>query len=274
MRNTWVWLSPAIVVSWALILIALERRFAYDPRQRLFREGLWVDFLGYTLAQSYALGLAITWIITSMDAYTGWSKRGLISGWPVWLQFTFFLVTHDLYIYLFHRLQHHNRWLWRIHEAHHSTKDVDWLSGSRSHSLEILINQTIEFAPIALLGAAPEVAALKVTVDAIWGMYIHSNVNVRPGWWSYVFVGPELHRWHHAIEITQGGLNFGTKLAIWDTLFKTRRVPPVKPRGYGLSDVDFPNGYLSQHLFAFRRFAHPNATANTPAEVALPRAST
>ena len=37
--------------------------------------------------------------------------------------------------------------LWRMHEAHHATADVDWLSGARSHALEILINQTIEFAP-------------------------------------------------------------------------------------------------------------------------------
>jgi hypothetical protein len=44
--------------------------------------------------------------------------------------------------------------------------DVDWLSGARSHALEILINQTIEFAPIVLLGAAPEVALIKLTRPA------------------------------------------------------------------------------------------------------------
>ena len=75
-----------------------------------------------------------------------------MSRWPVWVQLLFFLVTHDLYIYLFHRLQHRVPLLWRVHEAHHATDDVDWISGARSHPLEILINQTIEFAPIVLLG--------------------------------------------------------------------------------------------------------------------------
>ena len=64
----------------------------------------------------------------------------------------FFFVVHDFYIYWFHRLQHRSAILWRIHEAHHATPEVDWLSGSRSHALEILINQTVEFAPIFLLG--------------------------------------------------------------------------------------------------------------------------
>ena len=75
------------------------------------------------------------------------------------MQVLFFLLTHDLYIYLFHRWQHANKWLWRTHEAHHSTKEVDFLAGTRSHALEILVNQTIEFAPIVLLGADPAVKA-------------------------------------------------------------------------------------------------------------------
>jgi len=79
-----------------------------------------------------------------------------LSDWPLAAQLGFFLVTHDLYIYLFHRLQHSSSLLWRIHEAHHSVREVDWLAGTRSHALEILINQTIEFLPMTLLGAAPE----------------------------------------------------------------------------------------------------------------------
>ncbi|MGH8566021.1 MAG: sterol desaturase family protein [Gammaproteobacteria bacterium] len=63
----------------------------------------------------------------------------------------FFVISHDLYIYWFHRLQHGNRWLWRLHEAHHSARHVDWIAGSRSHSFEVLINQSIEFGAMILL---------------------------------------------------------------------------------------------------------------------------
>ncbi len=124
----------------------------------------------------------------------------------------------------------------------------------RSHSLEILINQTIEFAPIILLGASPEIVLLKGVLDGLWGMWIHSNINVKTGWLQFVINGPEMHRWHHAKEITEGGINFGTKFAFWDWIFGTAYLPNEKPSGYGLDDSEFPVNYFSQHLFAFRKF--------------------
>ena len=255
---SWTVLSPCIIVGSALVLIALERRFPYDRKQRLFRRGFWTDLIGYGLVQSYLLGLCITGLIHWIDDKSGLSRLHLVSGWPLLLQVLFFLVEHDLYIYWFHRLQHHSNVLWRTHEAHHSGDDVDWLSGTRSHSIEILINQTIEFAPIALLGAAPEVALIKATIDAVWGMYIHSNLDVRSGRLQYFLNGPEMHRWHHARDLAPPGKNFSTKLAIWDWLFGTAHHPAgVKPSGYGYDDPGYPRtgpwAWLKQHVYAFRR---------------------
>jgi sterol desaturase/sphingolipid hydroxylase (fatty acid hydroxylase superfamily) len=245
----WTVLSPLSIVAGALVLIALERWRPYDQRQRFLRPGFWGDLLGYALIQSYILGFVITHLTKWLDGITGLSRMRLISGWPVLAQVAFFIVTHDLYIYLFHRLQHRSPLLWRIHEAHHATTDVDWLSGSRSHALEILINQTIEFAPIALLGAAPEVALIKLAVDALWGMYIHANLDVRTGWLQRVINGPEMHRWHHAIEI-RDGVNFGTKFAFWDWLLGTAYLPAQKPSGYGIVEK-FPSNYFAQQIHAF-----------------------
>jgi sterol desaturase/sphingolipid hydroxylase (fatty acid hydroxylase superfamily) len=252
----WVWFSPLAIVVSAAILIGLERVYPYEPRQKLFREGLFTDLFGYGIAQSYLLGLLITAIIVWVDRQTGLSRLQLVSAWPVAAQLAFFFVTHDFYIYWFHRLQHHSDLLWRIHEAHHSVDDVDWLSGSRSHAFEILINQTIEFLPIVLLGAAPEVALMKATLDAVWGMYIHSNLDVRHGPLGLIFNGPEMHRWHHARDLAPPGKNFGTKLAIWDFLFRTAYRPAHKPEHYGLPDPAYPKrgafAYLTQHVYSFR----------------------
>src|SRR5580698_3930587 len=158
---TWELLSPLTIALAAVILVALERALPYAPGQALFRRGFFTDFFWYTLAQSYVLGLVIAQVIRALDRGTGLSRLHVVSGWPVLGQLALFWVSHDLYIYWFHRAQHRNRWLWRVHEAHHSGKDVDWLSGSRSHAVEILINQTVEYAPIVLLGARPEVALMK-----------------------------------------------------------------------------------------------------------------
>ncbi|MFA5834323.1 MAG: sterol desaturase family protein [Bacteroidota bacterium] len=208
----------------------------------------------YTIFQSYLLSWAIFGFIYWLDGQTGLSHFQSISHWHLGVQFLLFLITHDLYIYLFHQWQHRNKYLYRIHEAHHSVGDVDWLAGARSHSLEILINQTIEFLPIILLGAAPEVVLIKGIVDAVWGMYIHSNIDVHSGWLQYIINGPEMHRWHHS-KGKGNSVNFGTKFALWDWLFGTAYLPrPEKPAEYGLSNSNFPEGYFSQHWFAFRSF--------------------
>jgi len=247
-------LSPVIISAAAMVFVVAERLFPYDPQQRLFRDGFWTDLCWYTLVQGYVLAVVISGLIRWVDGWTGLSHLQLLSGWSLAGQMVFFFVTHDFYIYWFHRLQHRSSALWRIHEAHHSVKDVDWLAGSRSHALEILINQTVEFLPMVLLGANPEVPILKGMLDAVWGMYIHSNIDVHSGPVQRILNGPEMHRWHHAVEMTAGGINFGTKLAIWDWLFSTAHQPPQKPVGYGLGGVDFPRGYFPQLLFAFRRF--------------------
>jgi sterol desaturase/sphingolipid hydroxylase (fatty acid hydroxylase superfamily) len=178
-----------------------------------------------------------------------------VSAWPVAAQVAFFVVTHDLYIYVFHRLQHRVPLLWRIHEAHHSAVHVDWLAGARSHSLEILINQTIEVGAMVLLGASPEVIAIKGAISVMWGMWIHANIDVRTGWLQYVVNGPEMHRWHHARDYRgRFGANFATKLAVWDWLFGTAYRPGDRPGAYGLAE-SFPRGYLAQHAHALRRRA-------------------
>jgi sterol desaturase/sphingolipid hydroxylase (fatty acid hydroxylase superfamily) len=239
-------IAAAAIVAAALALIAIERRWPYDA-QPLWRAGLFLDLVWYGLVQSYVLSLPIAWLVRPL-AGPGW-----VSDWPVWAQIALFVVLHDLYIYWFHRWQHSNRWLWRIHEAHHSARQVDWVSGARSHALEILVNQTIEVAVMVWLGATPDVILAKGAVSVISGMWIHANTRLHLGPLRYLVNGPEQHRWHHAIDYPEPGRNFATKLAIWDHLFGTAYLPPRKPAGYGLGDDRYPRGFVAQQLYAFRR---------------------
>lgn len=245
--------SMIIIVSAAIIFIILERLFPYTKGQKVLREGFFDDLALYTIAQSYILSIIIfSFIINFIDNTTGLSRLKLFADVPVWIQLIIFTVTHDIYIYFMHKWQHSNKWLWRIHEAHHSPKKVDWLSGSRSHALEILINQTVEFAPIVLLGSPPEVIAYKGVISAIWGMYIHSNIDVKTGWLQKIINGPEMHRWHHSTGKGRNR-NFATKFAVWDWIFGTAYLPDNKPDEYGLKTY-FPAHYFKQTLYAFRTF--------------------
>ena len=264
MSNAELYSTITIVLA-AVIFIIAERIWPYTKGQKVLREGFFDDLALYTIAQSYILGILIfTYIINFIDQSTGLSRLQLFRDVPIWIQLLFFLVTHDLYIYWMHRWQHKNKYLWRIHEAHHSPKKVDWLSGSRSHALEILINQTIEFLPIVLLGSPPEVIAYKGVISAVWGMYIHSNINVRTGKLQRIINGPEMHRWHHSTGKGRNR-NFATKLAIWDWIFGTAFLPETKPEEYGLK-TSFPKHYFMQTLFAFRTFKKSKNSLQTEAE--------
>jgi sterol desaturase/sphingolipid hydroxylase (fatty acid hydroxylase superfamily) len=263
-------LSLATIGGSAVLLALFERIVPYNKGQAMFREGFFDDFALYTIAQSYILGIIIfSIIIAQLDALGGFSRLQLLAHWPLWLQVTLFVVTHDFYIYWMHRWQHRNRFMWRLHEAHHSPTSVDWLSGSRSHCLEILINQTVEFAPIILLGASPEVIPLKGAISAVWGMYIHCNLNVHTGRLQWLVNGPEMHRWHHTMGKGMRS-NFSTKLAIWDWMFGTAYFPASeRAKGYGVRTW-FPKHYLAQTLYAFRPFHRRAASpASAPAEFAL-----
>jgi sterol desaturase/sphingolipid hydroxylase (fatty acid hydroxylase superfamily) len=254
--------TTIILIFWIVFIIILERLMPYRKGLPFFREGFWVDLVWYTLIQGYVLKIVIgNWIITPLQNNLDVSHITFVKTMPVWGQVLFFLITHDFYIYWFHRWQHANKILWRTHEAHHSGKQVDFLEGSRSHSIEIIINQTVEFAPIVLLGADPSVIPIKALLDAVFGTFIHSNIDVKLGRLKYIFNSPELHLWHHANYQEVFHANFSTKFAVWDYLFKTVYDPPKKPENkdekWGLY-YDYPRDYFMQHFFAFKRFDERN----------------
>lgn len=259
--------SSGAIVGAAILFMIVERFWPYNKGQKLLRVGYFMDLLWYGVAQSYGLG-----VIISLYVFYFRDRFGLghtfVSEWSIPTQIIVFVLIHDLYIYTFHRLQHRVPVLWRLHEAHHSVPEVDWLSGIRSHPLEILINQTVEFAPLILLGVHPIAILYKSAIGSIYGMFIHSNLNVRLGPLSYVLNGPELHRWHHAnCDERAYDKNFATKFSLWDRLFGSYFAPPSDKiaQDYGLVDKPFPegkkkllflDGYIQQVLLAFRRGAN------------------
>ncbi|MFI5136413.1 MAG: sterol desaturase family protein [Sphingobacteriales bacterium] len=255
---TTVQTTTIILICWVIFIITWERISPYRKGLPFFRDGFWVDLVWYTIIQSYFLKILIFgYIISPIQQHFAYTGFQFIKSWSLTEQVLFFLVVHDFYIYLFHRWQHSNKILWRTHEAHHSGKEIDFLAGSRSHTLEIIINQTIEFAPIVILGADPAVVPIKAMLDAMFGMFIHANVNVRFGKLKYFLNSPELHLWHHANYREVFHANFATKFSVWDYLFGTVYFPGHKPgdqqENWGLY-YDYPKDYFLQHAFSVKRF--------------------
>lgn len=254
-----------IIPSWAICMIVLERLFPYTQHMKIFRRGFWLDLIWYTFLQSKVMEILIfTYIILNLKDYLGLQDFAPMSGMNFWLCLFIFFVTHDFYMYWMHRFQHNNKYLWRTHEAHHSVREVDWLAGSRSHFSEILINQTVEFAPIFFLLDTETAAFMypaKALLDAVWGMWIHANVNVHTGKLQYILNGPEMHQWHHANHHEVFYKNYSTKIAAWDWIFGTGFLPGLKPLHFHFSKPKmfglpyaYPNGFWDQLVYAFHRF--------------------
>jgi sterol desaturase/sphingolipid hydroxylase (fatty acid hydroxylase superfamily) len=252
-----------VLAIFAGLIIWLSIRHPYRDQKLVHRPWFWNDLIWYAIVQSMVLGAIIAWAIFFIDARTHWSSLRLVSDWPIAVQVVFFLLSHDLFMYLAHRLTHKVDFLWRIHEAGHSVEHVDLVSGLRSHPFEILINQSIEFGAIIFLGGAPEVVVIKGLISLAWGIWLHHNIAIRTGWLQYIINGSEMHRWHHHPEHMHA--NFATKFAIWDWLFGTAYLPRDKVCDrYGLDDSTYPGGWSAQFLAFFRKLPS-RASSSAPA---------
>lgn len=150
---------------------------------------------------------------------------------------TAFFTAGLLLIVLLERLRPYDKW--RAFLRRGFWTDLIGYAGVRSYVLALAMH--------------PAVLPLKSALSAVWGLWIHANVDVHTGRWQWLINGPEAHRWHHASDADAHNHNFATKLALWDRLFGTAWLPVArKPDGYGLGYDDFPEGYLRQQIFAFR----------------------
>ena len=90
------------------------------------------------------------------------------------------------------------------------------------------------------LGLPPEGIVIALLVMGIQGIVSHSNLDLRAGWFNYIFVGSELHRYHHSADIKEAG-NFATALSILDILFGTFVYRPGEmPAEVGIADPAYP----------------------------------
>ncbi len=130
----------------------------------------------------------------------------------------------DLAIYLQHALMHRVPLLWRLHRVHHADLDIDLTTGSRFHTIEIILSMLIKWGVILLLG--PALLAVLVFEVLLNGMAIfnHANVSLPPAVdrvVRYLLVTPDMHRVHHSTVKRETDSNYGFNLSIWDRVFRT-----------------------------------------------------
>ena len=153
----------------------------------------------------------------------GWGLFNLLT-LPFWFEIVAAVLLLDLAIYLQHILMHRVPLLWRLHRVHHADLDIDLTTGSRFHTIEIIVSMLIKGVVILLLG--PALIAVLVFEVLLNGMAIfnHANVSLPPAVERvvrYLLVTPDMHRVHHSTVKRETDSNYGFNLSIWDRMFGT-----------------------------------------------------
>jgi sterol desaturase/sphingolipid hydroxylase (fatty acid hydroxylase superfamily) len=73
------------------------------------------------------------------------------------------------------------------------------------------------------------------------------------GWMNYIFNTPELHRWHHSTDLSEGDKNFGENLMLWDLVFRSFYLDPTRhrPAIIGIKSA-MPKTFFAQIAMPFR----------------------
>lgn len=174
--------------------------------------------------------------------------------WNPIIQVFLFILIKDFFRYWFHRALHEIPALWRIHAAHHSVERLYWLNGIRAHPLEI-VGQAIFYAiPLALVQPTAEIALVAVILQLSIGIFQHSNIDLKLGWWEYIFSIGDNHRYHHYPDKGIGDSNYGGEFIVWDILFGTFHNPrderPHDRIGIGTAP-DYPMTVAGLYLAPF-----------------------
>jgi sterol desaturase/sphingolipid hydroxylase (fatty acid hydroxylase superfamily) len=172
---------------------------------------------------------------------------------PLWQQCLAILLIQDVMLYGIHRA-FHSRLAWKFHAIHHSPTVLDWMSTSRTHPVNHLLEFALADVVVLLMGFAPAALVALVPFNMIYSAMVHANLNWTFGPLRHVFASPVFHRWHHTTREEGLDKNFASTFSFLDVIFGTFHMPPGRlPEQFGTGDADFPEDFWGQFVHPFRK---------------------
>jgi sterol desaturase/sphingolipid hydroxylase (fatty acid hydroxylase superfamily) len=166
---------------------------------------------------------------------------------PVWLQVPVVLLSVSLFRYWMHRLQHTVPFLWELHSYHHRVTDLKATNTLVSHPIDFALRNVVIFLMLGVIGFNPFALLIAVPATNISGTFSHCGGDVKGGLLNYLFVTPEVHRWHHSVKIPEGygySCNYGVEFSFWDIIFGTFYLPLRNGVAEQPERIGYPGGTL------------------------------
>ncbi len=143
------------------------------------------------------------------------------------------IVGWDFLYYWNHRFMHTSRYMWAVHEVHHSSERYN-LSTALRQPVADALGTSVPYGLLCLFGIPPSAVATARGVNLIYQFWIHTEAIDRIGRAESTFNSPSHHRVHHGSNRQYLDRNHGGILIVWDRLFGTFE-PEVEPVVYGLT---------------------------------------
>lgn len=235
-QQAWGMLTLFLVVFYAIA----ERILPYEERWSMTWASFKADikFIITNVAFLALLNAGLAYFTISVSG----QHQGLASNWPLWLQLAACALVFEALNYAIHRAMHEapgrfGKFLWNVHAAHHLPDKVYIVMHAVFHPINAVLVQGFAMTiPIWWAGYDQKVVALFLMINSMHGLISHFNMDVRMGWASYIFVGTEVHRYHHSADVSEAK-NYGATLTIFDILFGTFVYRPgVAPMNLGIAD--------------------------------------
>ncbi len=218
-------LLALVFAAFGLYAMILERLMPFSRNWLEGENDLSVDVM-MLVSGAFWNGLAkylmsILFIVSLIEFLEPYGHGLWPSQLPGVVQVFLFLLIKDFFRYWLHRALHEVPFLWRFHAAHHSVKRLYWLNGIRSHPVEVVGQALIYALPFALLQPSAEIVMVSILMQLSIGMFQHANIDLKLGFWEYIFSIGDNHRYHHYPNKDVGDSNYGGEYIVWDILFGT-----------------------------------------------------
>ena len=239
-------------------IIALERlytyRFAVSQRYILRRDiianvvNIWI---------TGAVVAAVLAPILLLLPEHAWGRKFVIASpgqlGPLWVQIGTILLVVSLFRYWMHRIQHTVPFLWELHSYHHRVTDLKATNGEVSNPVDFALRNVIIFVALGIVGFNPIAILAAVTVAQVTAVFSHCGADVKGGFLNYLFVTPEVHRWHHSAKVPEGygySCNYGVEFAFWDLVFGTYYLPQQNGVTVQPERIGHPDGLPDEKNYA------------------------
>ena len=182
---------------------------------------------------------ASNWAFEQQFGILNWLQA---AGMPAWGHTLGAVLLMDLWMYLWHLMNHKVPVLWRFHRVHHADPNMDVTTASRFHTGEIILSSVLRIGVIMITGLYLWELLLYETIMFAVVQFHHADIALPERFDKALrlfIVTPAMHKVHHSRWQPETDSNYSSLFSFWDRIGKTFRLHnPLKTLRIGLDEFD------------------------------------